>query len=219
VHPAEFHRRAAERHPPERLLTSAQQRNAVPGSVNEVVTEATIHPTAIVEADVSIGEGSAVWHHCHIRSGARIGASVSLGKNVYVDAGVSIGDGTRIQNNVAVYAGVTLGERVFVGPSATFTNDLYPRADTPDWELVPTTVHDGASIGANSTIVCGVTLGASCMVAAGSVVTRSVAPHQLVRGNPARPGGWVCRCGRISSRDADPPADPRCEQCRQDGRP
>jgi UDP-2-acetamido-3-amino-2,3-dideoxy-glucuronate N-acetyltransferase len=47
-------------------------------------------------------------------------------------------------------------------------------------------------------------------VAAGSVVTRDVAPHQLVAGNPARPLGWVCRCGEVISREVAPPADLSC---------
>src|SRR5690606_7786608 len=110
--------------------------------------------------------------------------------------------------------GVTIGDAVFVGPSAVFTNDLWPRADSTDWEVVSTSVGDGASIGANATIVCGVTLGARCTVGAGAVVTRDVEDHQLVVGNPARPVGWVCDCGRLVSRDAERPATMQCERCR-----
>ena len=120
---------------------------------------------------------------------------------------------SKIQNNVSLYRGVTLESEVFVGPSAVFTNDLRPRAVSASWEVVATTVRQGASIGANATIVCGVELGAWCMVAAGSVVTRSVQPHQLVMGNPARPAGWVCACGEILSRDPSPLADAVCPSC------
>ncbi len=76
-----------------------------------------------------------------------------------------------------------------------------------------THVHDGASIGANATIVCGVTLGRYSMVAAGATVTRDVADHQLVAGTPARHLGWVCRCGKVVSRDADPPSSISCGTC------
>jgi acetyltransferase-like isoleucine patch superfamily enzyme len=136
-----------------------------------------------------------------------------IGKNVYVDASVRIGDRCKIQNNVSIYQGVSVGNDVFVGPSATFTNDRAPRAFSVDWVLVETHVRDGASIGANATIVCGTTLREYCMVAAGAVVIHDVARHELVGGNPARHLGWVCRCGSVVSRAASPPEDPRCEAC------
>jgi len=46
-----------------------------------------------------------------------------------------------------------------------------------------------------NTVLPGLTIGRWAMVGAGSVVTRSVPDYALVRGNPARPAGWVCRCG------------------------
>ncbi len=161
----------------------------------------SIHPLAVIEQGASIAAGSRVWHHAHIRSGASIGRDCVVGENVFVDADVSIGDGSKIQNNVSVYAGVTIEDRVFVGPSVVFTNDLRPRAASVDWELVPTLVRTGSSIGANATVLCGVTIGEYAMVAAGSVVTRDVRPHELVMGNPARHAGWICRCGETISRD------------------
>jgi acetyltransferase-like isoleucine patch superfamily enzyme len=177
------------------------------------VNSAQIHLTAVVESDVLLGDGVAVWHHAHVRAGARIGEATVLGKNVFVDAGVTIGARCKVQNNVSVYRGVTLADEVFVGPSAVFTNDRYPRAVSPDWEVVATMVETGASIGANATIVCGVTLGAWSVVAAGAVVTRSVEPYQLVAGTPARHLGWVCRHGRVVSRAAEPPVSFQACSC------
>ncbi len=173
-----------------------------------------VHPSAFVDEGAEIGTGTRIWHHVHVRAGSRIGSGCVLGKNVYVDAGVVIGNRCKIQNNVNVYQGVSLADDVFVGPSATFTNDLTPRAYSEDWEIVPTDVGRGASIGAHATIVCGVTLGGHSMVAAGATVTRDVAPHQLVVGTPARPAGWVCRCGRVASREIAPPDSFDCPTCR-----
>jgi len=155
-----------------------------------------VHPTAIVEENVEIGEGTRIWHFVHVREGARIGKHCNIGKDVYIDAGVKIGSYVKIQNGVSVYRGVTLEDYVFVGPYAVFTNDLYPRSFVSDWELVSTLVREGASIGANATIVCGVTIGRYAMVGAGAVVTRDVPDHGLVVGNPARLVGFVCFCGR-----------------------
>jgi UDP-2-acetamido-3-amino-2,3-dideoxy-glucuronate N-acetyltransferase len=175
-----------------------------------------IHPTAEVEPGVEIGDGTSVWHQVHLRTKATIGARCILGKNVFVDEGVRIGDRVKIQNNVSVYRGVTLADDVFVGPSAVFTNDLRPRAFNAEWQVTPTEVGRGASIGANATIVCGRDVGAYAMVAAGAVVTRPVADHQLVAGNPARPKGWVCRCGALVSREPGPPDRFSCGECDAD---
>ena len=185
------------------------------GEAIAIDPEAFVHPSAEIEPGASIGARTRIWRHAHVRTGAVIGADAQLGANVFVDAGVRIGDRVKVQNNVSVYAGVELEDEAFVGPAAVFTNDLNPRA-TGDWQLMPTFVRRGASVGANATIVCGVELGEHCLVAAGAVVTRDVAAHQLVLGNPARPSGWVCRCGIVVSRDAQRPADLICEKCTHD---
>ncbi len=161
-----------------------------------------IHPTATVEEGAGVGDGTAVWHHAHIRRGAVIGAGCNLGKNVYIDSDAVVGDRVKVQNNVSVYAGVTLGDEVFVGPSAVFTNDRVPRA-TGDWELSRTVVHRGASIGGNATVVAGIEIGECAIVGAGAVVVRSVAPHEIVVGNPAWRIGWVCRCGAVRVREGE----------------
>ena len=158
------------------------------------------HPTAVVESG-AIGDGTQIWHFAHIREGAVLGTGCNVGKGVYVDTGVRIGNNVKVQNFVSIYRGVVIADDVFVGPSVTFTNDLYPRAFIwDDDKIVPTFVENGASIGANSTILCGITIGAYAMVGAGSTVTKDVSPFGLVYGNPARLHGVVCYCGRKLSR-------------------
>ncbi len=174
-----------------------------------------VHEAAEVEPGAVIGAGTRVWRFAHIRADAAIGVDCSIGANVFVDAGVRVGDRCKVQNNVSLYAGVELADEVFVGPAAVFTNDRNPRA-TGTWQLAPTYVRRGGSVGANATVVCGIELGEHCLVGAGAVVTRSVAPHQVVLGNPARPAGWVCRCGVVVSRDAQRPQSLDCETCLHD---
>ncbi|MBF0427241.1 MAG: hypothetical protein HQL66_15620, partial [Magnetococcales bacterium] len=155
-----------------------------------------IDPTAVVHPSVVLGEGAAVWNWSKVREGVKIGRGTNIGQSVYIDFGVRIGDHCKIQNNVSIYHGVTVGDRVFIGPHVAFTNDIYPRAVSPDWEVVPTRIEDGASIGANATIVCGITLGKNCMVAAGSVVTQNVPAFGLVIGQPAKLVDYVNIQGR-----------------------
>jgi acetyltransferase-like isoleucine patch superfamily enzyme len=177
-----------------------------------VTSVASIHSSAVVEEPSAIGAGTRIWHGSHVRAGSTIGRDCTLGFSVYVDDGVVIGNRCKLQNHVSVFRGVLLADEVFVGPSAVFTNDLYPRACSPDWEVTPTRVGRGASIGANATIVCGAVIGDWAVVAAGAVVTGDVAAHSLVMGVPARHRGWACRCGRVLCRPGQP-VPSRCGRC------
>ena len=125
---------------------------------------------------------------CSIGDGSKIGAFVEIQR------GAVIGRNCKVSSHTFVCEGVTLEDGVFVGHGVMFTNDIYPRAVTPDggmqtdadWQVVPTLVKAGASIGSNATIKAGVTIGEGAMVGAGAVVTRDVAPHTVVAGVPAR---------------------------------
>jgi UDP-2-acetamido-3-amino-2,3-dideoxy-glucuronate N-acetyltransferase len=161
-----------------------------------------IHPAAHVSEGARIGAGTKIWINAQVREGASIGEHCIIGKDTYIDTEVRIGSRVKIQNGVSVYHGVTIEDDVFVGPNATFTNDLVPRAFNADWAITPTAIRRGSSIGANATIVCGHSVGKYAMVGAGSVVTRDVPDHALVVGNPARIVGYVCHCGeRLDERN------------------
>jgi acetyltransferase-like isoleucine patch superfamily enzyme len=185
-----------------------------------------VHPTAEVSPEAHVGAGTRVWRQAHVREHAHIGDTCNIGKGVYIDAHVRIGSNVKIQNHVSIFEGVTLEDGVFVGPHVCFTNDLLPRAITPegklksadDWEITPTLVKYGASIGAAAVIICGVTIGEFALIGAGSVVTRDVPPHALVFGNPARQHGYVCRrAHRLSNvRVYEDKLLGWCEACGQD---
>lgn len=159
------------------------------------MSEVFIHPTAEVDDTAIVGEGTKIWNQAQVRNNAVIGKDCILSKNVYIDEHVKIGDRVKAQNNVNVYHGVTIEDEVFLGPSMTFTNDMYPRACSDDWVITETVVKKGASIGANATIRCGIIIGEYATIGSGSVVTKDVPPHALYVGNPAHRIGWVCDCG------------------------
>lgn len=154
------------------------------------------HASSVVEAEAMIGEGTCIWHFCHVMRSARIGSNCNIGQNVFVDRDVVIGNGVKVQNNVSLYKGVSCADDVFIGPSVVFTNVINPRSfiERKD-EFRPTLIGKGASLGANSTIVCGCSIGEYALVGAGAVVSRDVKPYALVVGNPARQIGWVSRDG------------------------
>lgn len=162
----------------------------------------TIHETACIDHDVTIGEGTNVWHFSHVLSGSRIGRNCTLGQNVCVGPDVTIGDNCKIQNSVSVYKGVTLEDGVFCGPAMVFTNVVNPRAEVDRRsEFQETIVKRGATIGANATILCGTNLGEYCFVGAGALVTRDVPAFALMVGAPARRVGWVSHHGERLGED------------------
>ena len=158
-----------------------------------------VHESSYVDEDVSIGEGTKIWHFCHLQRGARIGEYCIIGQNVNISCNVKIGNGCKIQNNVSIYEGVELEDNVFCGPSMVFTNDLTPRAEYPKGRkhYKRTVIHFGATIGANATVVCNHELGRYCMIAAGAVVVTDVPDYALMAGVPAKQIGWVCECGQV----------------------
>ncbi|MBM3779687.1 MAG: N-acetyltransferase [Acidimicrobiia bacterium] len=174
------------------------------------------HESSYVDEGSRIGQGTRIWHFCHVMAGATIGRDCNLGQNVLVAADAVIGDRVKIQNNVSVYGGVVLEDEVFVGPSVVFTNVATPRSAVSRRDAyVQTRVGTGATLGANCTIVCGTTLGRYAFVGAGAVVTKDVPDYGLVIGNPARLRGWMCACGvkLASGATATAPAEAICPAC------
>ncbi|WP_195985721.1 acyltransferase [Clostridium sp. D33t1_170424_F3] len=170
------------------------------------------HPSACVDEGAQIGEGTKVWHFCHISRDTVIGRNCTFGQNVFVAPNVRIGNFCKIQNNVSVYDGVELEDYVFCGPSMVFTNVQRPRCKYPQTGhafYVRTPIGEGASIGANATIVCGHRIGKHAFIAAGSVVTKDVPNHAIMMGVPARQHGWACECGATLDKSL---ACPSCER-------
>lgn len=146
-----------------------------------------------ISADVRLGANVRLsqfinLYGCSIGDDTKIGAFVEIQKNVL------IGSRCKVSSHSFICEGVTIEDNVFIGHGVTFINDTYPRATTAkgvlqadgDWRVENTLVRQGASIGSGATILSGVIVGECAIVGAGSVVTRNVAAHSIVAGNPAR---------------------------------
>jgi UDP-2-acetamido-3-amino-2,3-dideoxy-glucuronate N-acetyltransferase len=164
-----------------------------------------VHATAIVHESAVLGDGTKVWHFCHIMKGVRIGARCIFGQNCHVANDVIIGNNVKVQNNVSIYAGTIIEDDVFLGPSCVLTNVTNPRSQVNRHSLYEKTLlRRGATIGANATIVCGIELGKYCFIGAGAVVVKNVPDYALVLGNPARQAGWMSRHGhRLKHSDGE----------------
>jgi len=183
-----------------------------------------IHPTALIEPGVSIGDGTSVWDNVHIRGPAQIGRDCIIGEKTYVAYGVSIGNLVKINAQVYICTAVTIEDRVMISAGVIFTNDRYPRAfgedggladSGPTEDTLSATVREGATIGAGAIIGPGIVIGPFAMVGMGAVVVADVPPHGLVFGNPARVKGYVCVCGTpLRSLNTDGDAESgTCTRC------
>jgi UDP-2-acetamido-3-amino-2,3-dideoxy-glucuronate N-acetyltransferase len=178
---------------------------------------AKIHPTAIIEDNVTFGEGTSVWDNVHIRHGAQIGDECIVGEKTYIAYDVIIGNRVKINAMVYICAAVTIEDGVMISASTTFTNDRFPRATTPDLKqlrdsapdehTLPTLVREGATIGAACTIGNDLEIGRWAMIGMGSLVTKSIPDFHLAIGSPARSIGAVCKCGQLFHKFSDNDAD------------
>lgn len=147
-----------------------------------------------VSDDVKLGQGVKLskfinLYGCEVGDDTKIGAFVEIQKNARV------GKRCKISSHTFICEGVTIEDNVFVGHGVTFINDTYPRATTSDgslqteqdWHVEKTLIKQGASIGSGATILSNITIGEHAIVGAGSVVTKDVAAHSIVAGNPAKP--------------------------------
>ncbi|MBY0555148.1 N-acetyltransferase [bacterium] len=149
-----------------------------------------VHPQALCESK-TIGEKTRVWAFAHVLPGAVLGSECNICDHVFIENDVKVGNRVTVKCGVQLWDGITVEDDVFIGPNATFTNDIFPRSKVYPEQFLRTIVKKGASIGANSTILPGITIGEGAMVAAGAVVTKSVPDKAIVMGNPARVTGYV----------------------------
>lgn len=183
----------------------------------------TIHPTADVSKDAIIGKETSVWHQAQIREGVIIGSNCVIAKGVYLDIDLLIGDNVRIQNYASIYHFTTIEDDVFIGPYVCITNDKKPRAATSagkpkkygEWDAGKTTIKKGASLGAGTIVLPGLIIGEYSMIGAASLVTKDVLPQTLVYGSPATFKGFICRCGKLLSKEIKKPKVLLCNNCQK----
>ena len=107
-------------------------------------------------------------------------AVVELGDRTYINHDSEI----RCREQISIGNNVSIAYNVLIQDSDYHT--IYDKEGNPKLQTLPITIEDNVWIGANVIILKGVTIGEGSIIAAGSVVTKSIPPHSLVGGNPAK---------------------------------
>lgn len=166
------------------------------GNPRSVHSTARIHEHALVDRGAHVGARTRVWAFAHLLPGSEIGEDCNICDHTFIEGAVKVGNRVTIKCGIYLWDGTIVEDDVFLGPNVVLTNDRNPRSRVHLKEYPLMRLRKGASIGANATLLPGIEIGEYALVGAGSVVTQSVPAYALVIGNPARPTGWVCRCGQ-----------------------
>lgn len=137
-------------------------RNSAVPLLDLTQVNARIEPGAIIRDQVKIGDQAVIMMGAVINIGCEIGA------NSMIDMGVIMGGRAMV------------GQHTHIGAGAVLAGVIEPAS------AHPVVIEDHVLIGANAVIIEGVRVGEGAVVAAGAIVTKDVAPHTVVAGNPAR---------------------------------
>lgn len=91
------------------------------------MSEVRIHSTADVQS-ANIGGNTVIWQYSVVLPGAVIGRNCNINCHVFIENDVVIGDDVTIKSGVQLWDGMRIGNKVFIGPNATFINDIVPRS-------------------------------------------------------------------------------------------
>ena len=160
----------------------------------------SIHPLSDVHTHI-IGKGTRIWQYAVILEHAQIGEDCNINAHTFIEGDVILGNRVTVKSGVYLWNGARIADNVFIGPNATFVNDLKPRSREYPEHFAKIIIDEGASLGANCTILGGRHIGSFSLIGAGALVTKDIPPFTLWYGSPAKHKGYITRSGIVLGLD------------------
>jgi maltose O-acetyltransferase len=132
-------------------------------------------------AEIEVGAGS--WLRCEIeqtRLTALAGARLVLGRDTWLNG---------CQLSAKLF--IDVGEGAMIGPGTRVYDSEHAIDEERPETAAAVRIGEFTWIASDATVVAGVEIGGHCVIGSRAVVTRSIPPHTLAHGVPARPRGIV----------------------------
>jgi UDP-3-O-[3-hydroxymyristoyl] glucosamine N-acyltransferase len=118
---------------------------------------AGIHPTAVIDASVQMGEGVSIGAYAVIQAGVTLGNDVCIHPHVVVYPDVTIGDRTTLHANCTIHERSRIGADCVIHSGAVIGAEGFGFVPAPEgWVKMPqsgvTILEDGVEVGCNATI-------------------------------------------------------------------
>lgn len=149
--------------------------------------DVTICCGAVVYRGARLAAGSIIGDQSQVRERSEVGRGSVIGRGSCVDFDARVGANVLIQTGVYVTGGAIVEDEVFLGPGVVTTNDHAMGRHAHGERLLAPVFRRACRVGGGAVVLPGIEIGEEAFVAAGTVVTRNVAPRQVVIGIPARP--------------------------------
>ena len=155
-----------------------------------------VDPQLTMFRNTQVGENVKIMAYCNVydsnlADGVFVGPFCEIGGSI-------IGKNSRIGSHSYLCPGVNVGEETFIGHGVMTTNDLF--SDIPEyeklndlkgeWKMHTTIIGNRVRIGSGA-VLLPVRIGDGAIIGAGCVVTKDVAPGDIIVGNPAKVIGNV----------------------------
>lgn len=128
---------------------------------------------------LGFGEQASIYQNSYVYGDVKVGENTWVGPFTLLDGsgGLTIGSSCSISSGVHIYTHDTVAWALSGGRAA--------------YERAPVAIGDCCHIGSQTVITKGVTVGAHSVVGACSLLNRSIPPHSIAFGVPARVRGQV----------------------------
>ncbi|NAW96448.1 UDP-3-O-(3-hydroxymyristoyl)glucosamine N-acyltransferase [Vibrio sp. V42_P2S4T144] len=97
-----------------------------------------IAPSAVIAADVKMGENVTIGANAVIETGVELGDNVSVGAGCFIGKNAKLGNNTKLWANVTIYHEVSLGDDCLVQSGTVIGSDGFGYAnDKGEWIKIP----------------------------------------------------------------------------------